>query len=119
MDAQLLADICEKIAGGQSLRAYCRDNELAESSVRRWIAADADAMAHYARACELRGDCIFDEVIEIADDTTKSADDRRIAIDARKWAAGKMNGKYSDKMKHEGTGQNGEMVHEVIWRRAD
>jgi hypothetical protein len=31
-----------------------------------------------------------------------SAEDRRIAIDARKWAAGKLNGKYSDKVKHVG-----------------
>ena len=43
-----------------------------------------------------------DEIIEIADTVTMNADDRRIAIDARKWRAGKLHGKYSDKVKHVG-----------------
>lgn len=98
MDAELLADICDKIMSGQSLREICRNHNLPESSVRRWIAKDDDAMAQYARACEHRADVLFDEVLEIADDKTMSADDRRIAIDARKWASGKLNGKYSDKL---------------------
>ena len=56
----------------------------------------------YARAKEVRADRMADDIVKIADDTSKSPDDRRIAIDARKWRAGKLSGKYSDKVKHVG-----------------
>jgi hypothetical protein len=97
-----LTQVCNEIAEGKSLRAICREKGYAESSVRYWLKDDAEAFAQYARACELRADSMFDAVVEISDNTTMSADDRRIAIDARKWAAGKLNGKYSDKVKHVG-----------------
>lgn len=96
--AEQLAAICDQLAEGKSLRAICRERDLSESSVRRWLAQDGDATAQYAHARELQADSYFDAVIDIADDTTLSADDRRIRIDARKWAAGKLNGKYSDKL---------------------
>lgn len=97
-----ITGICDKLAEGKSLRAICREMGKPESSVRYWLRENGDNFAQYARARELQGDCYFDAVIDIADDTTMSAEDRKIAIDARKWAAGKLNGKYSDKVKHVG-----------------
>lgn len=97
-----ITGICDKLAEGKSLRAICREMGKPESSVRRWIVENGESAAQYARARELQADCYFDQVMDIADDSTMSADDRRIAIDARKWAAGKLNGKYSDKVKHVG-----------------
>ena len=94
--------ICAKLAEGQSLRAICREMGKSESTVRHWIRGDDAIAAQYTRARELQADSYFDAVIDISDDATLSADDRRIKIDARKWAAGKLNGKYSDKMKHVG-----------------
>jgi hypothetical protein len=93
-----LTDICNKLAEGSSLRAICREMDLAESNVRRWLVSDDEGMAQYASARELQADVLFDEVLEIADDTAKAPEDRRIAIDARKWMAGKLRGKYSDKL---------------------
>lgn len=102
MTEEELSIICDKLASGQSLRAICRELGKPESTVRYWLRESGDAFPQYVRARELQADCYFDQVIEIADDTTKTPDDRRIAIDARKWAAGKLNGKYSDKVKHVG-----------------
>jgi hypothetical protein len=55
----------------------------------------------YARAREARADMLVDELVEIADAPLPSGDDpvrlkaeterRRLMIDARKWAAGKLN----------------------------
>lgn len=93
--------ICARLAEGNSLRKICRELELAESTVRYWLRAEGDNFPQYVRARELQADSYFDAVVEIADDTTMNADDRRIAIDARKWAAGKLHGKYNDKIKVE------------------
>lgn len=102
ISADQLTDICNRLSEGNSLRSICRDMGLAESTARKWLKDTPDSYAQYARARELQADSYFDAVLDIADDVTLSADDRRIAIDARKWAAGKLNGKYSDKVKHVG-----------------
>lgn len=100
--AAILAKVYERMAEGESLRSICRDDDMpARSTVNLWLIEDGHS-DHYARAKEVRADLYFEQVVEIADDTSKTPDDRRIAIDARKWAAGKLHGKYSDKVKHVG-----------------
>lgn len=105
MTEQEIADICDQLAIGKSLRAVCRDMGFAESTVRKFLNETPEAYAQYARARELQADALFDDVLDIADGGEKalgSAEDRRIQIDARKWMAGKLKGKYSDKVKHVG-----------------
>lgn len=98
----VLADVFTRMAEGESLTAICLDNDMpARSTVNLWLIEESKS-DEYTRAKECRADGIFEEILSIADDTTKSPDDRRIAIDARKWAAGKLHGKYSEKMKHVG-----------------
>jgi len=81
------------------------------------LAANKDFADHYARACDMRADEVFDEIFEIADDgrndwiETREDDARgwrengeslrrsQIRIDARKWALARMSPrKYGDKL---------------------
>lgn len=106
--SQEIADtICERLADGESLRAICSDDDMpSTSAVCRWLAANDGFREQYAHARELQADALFDDCLAIADGTTLKAkedvQDRRLQIDTRKWMAGKLKGKYSDKVKHVG-----------------
>lgn len=103
---QVADEICERIADGESLRSICRDDEMpATSTVCKWLGKYPEFAEQYARARELQADSLFDDILDIADKGKvglETPEDRRIAIDARKWMAGKLKGKYSDKVKHVG-----------------
>lgn len=93
-----LQEICNRMAEGKSLRAVCRELDFAESSVRYWLNKSEEAFAHSARARELGCDALADECLEIADDDTIKAEDRRIRIDTRIRLIGKWSQRYSDKL---------------------
>lgn len=121
---QKLADrICDRVAGGESLHAICKDPKMpAERSVYRWLNNEKYAAfgLNYARAREIRADKLAEEILEIADDGSKDwtvdKDGREIVdhehiqrsklrVDARKWAAAKLAPKkYSDRMEVSGPG---------------
>lgn len=113
----LFDSICERIADGESVRAICRDEDMpALSTVFKWLSDKPGLAEQYTRACEVRQAHLFDQIIEIADTpvlgekrkTTENGvevvegdmiEHRRLQIDARKWALGKMNPKkYGDKV---------------------
>lgn len=77
------------------------------------IEEDAIKKYAYAHACETRADHIFDEIIEIADDSSNDIEytehgekqnaefiaRSRLRVDARKWCLSKMNPKkYGEKV---------------------
>lgn len=78
-----------------------------------WLDEDEDKKKRYARACEVRAEKIFEEILDIADDATKDeiitesggkienkefVSRSRLKIDARKWVLSKMNPtKYGDR----------------------
>ncbi len=80
----------------------------------------ADFSEQYARARDLQADMLFDEALEIADETLgdwiTTEDEKkvldhehvqrsRLRVDTRKWAAGKLAPKrYGDKLQHTGDG---------------
>lgn len=103
--------ICERLADGHSLRAICAEDDMpSTSTVCKWLAKDSEFAEQYARARELQADALFDDCLNIADKGAKAledAADRRLQIDTRKWMAGKLKGKYSDKTKHEHSGPDG------------
>lgn len=120
---EIFSQIMSHIINGRSLRTILKDHGMpSPETFYRWLNDDDKKAKHYARACEYRADAIFDEIIEIADeserDTIVHDDGRetansewinrsRLRVDARKWIASKLAPKkYGDKFevdnKHEG-----------------
>lgn len=115
MYSQEVADtICELIAEGKSLRSICRQEEMpGKSEVFRWLAENSAFRDQYARAREAQADHFFDEIIEVADDISLDPQSRRVMVDARKWAAGKLRPKvYGEKI--ETTHEVGESVTKIV-----
>lgn len=103
-DPKIGAIICDRLATGESLKTICegKDSEIpCERTVYRWLRQSDDFCQEYARARKDWADAQVEEILHIAD-TEKDAAVARVRIDTRKWAMGKLNGKYSDKLKHVG-----------------
>lgn len=116
-----LADrIFTRIAGGESLRLICKEDDMPDrATVFRWLAANKQFRDQYTHAREAQADSLFDDILEIAD---ASKGDRKIVdgvevvdhehiqrsklrVDARKWMAGKLRPKkYGDKQEIEHSG---------------
>ena len=107
---ELAANICERLAAGESLRAVCRSEGMPpESTVRGWALDDVEGFsAQYARAREIGCYAMADELREIADTPQQGVktkmmpegkteetwgdmiEHRRLQVDARKWLLSKM-----------------------------
>ncbi len=115
--------ICRHLAEGESLRKISKDTAMpAISTVMGWLfdGKHADFSEQYARARDLQADKLFDEALEIADETSDDwirAEDgkkildhehvqrSRLRVDTRRWAAGKLAPtRYGDKLQHTGDG---------------
>jgi hypothetical protein len=111
--------ICERIADGESLRTICLDAAMPHrSTVFRWLATNESFRDQYTRAREAQADALFEEILEIADDTSRDTivkegkdgaeyeaansewiNRSRLRVDARKWMASKLAPKkYGDKL---------------------
>lgn len=117
--------ILSRIMDGKSLKEVCDAEDMpARKTVYEWMAKNEELSNRYARACEIRADHLFDELIQIADtpkpglkiktdadgkvETTEGdmIEHRRLQIDARKWALAKMQPKkYGDKLDLNHAGQ--------------
>ena len=113
---EIAAEICRRLAEGETLRAICRSDDMPhESTVRSWALDDREGFStHYTRARELGYLRLADEILEIADDSSSDTlkDDQgnerlntefvarsRIRIDTRKWLLSKCLPKvYGDKL---------------------
>jgi hypothetical protein len=99
----LAADICRRLADGETLRAICRDDGLPpERTVRTWAFENEAFAPRYARARELGYQTMFEQILEIADNPEADAatvNRDRLKIDARKWMLAKALPKlYGDKL---------------------
>lgn len=111
--------ICDRIAGGESLRTICEDEGMpGRRTVLDWLSDEgmAEFRAKYVRAREAQADWHAEKIIEIADTPlvgrkTKTVDGkvevtegdmiehRRLQVDARKWYAEKLAPKkYGEKV---------------------
>lgn len=115
----LAAEICERLANGESLRSICRDEHMpSDFAVRNWVIHDVEGFAsHYTRARDAGLDVLADEVLEIADDGTNDWMEKhgknggtfiaengeamarsRLRFDARRWYLSKLAPKrYGDR----------------------
>ena len=59
--------ICEWISLGNTLRQWCRDNDIHYSTVYLWMEKDADFSQRFARARDVGHDAIADEALAIID----------------------------------------------------
>ena len=118
--------ICERIAGGESLRSICKDDAMPSmATVCKWLNLHKEFAEQYARAREVQADTLFDEIQDIADDATNDYMERmegdekaaswqfngehvqrsKLRVEARKWMAGKLRPKkYGDKLELEHSG---------------
>lgn len=107
-----------EIEEGASLRSILRRDDMPGRTVFfEWLNEDEKKANQYARACELRADLIFEEILEIADESSKDTiytdkgelpdnewiNRSRLRVDSRKWMLGKMNPK-----------KYGERIHQDI-----
>lgn len=129
---KLGAEICQRLADGESLRAICRDEHMpSESTVRAWaLELDTPFSAQYAKARDLQAQRWSDELLDIADDGTNDWMERqgkdgepalvvngeaiarsRLRVDTRKWLLSKvLPKKYGERVVNE---------HEVSDKLAD
>jgi hypothetical protein len=98
----VLSRVYDEMCEGRSVDAICSDEGMpAASTVYRWL-IDVERCEEYTRAKAVRAEQYAHKVIEVAEDEDIKPDDKRVRIDAYKWVAGKLYGKYSDKVKHVG-----------------
>lgn len=125
------AEICNRLADGESLRSICRDDGMPdEKTVRTWAADPKHPISpHYVRAREVGYHKMADDILDIADDgendwmvregkdgegTAYSVNGEHISrsklrVDARKWLLSKALPKvYGDKVTNAHTGADGE-----------
>lgn len=110
---ELISDITKLISNGMSARKACESMRVYTSTYFDWLAKSEQYAKDHAKAMEARSDKIFEEILEIADDSSndiKYTDNgevinsefvarSRLRVDARKWMLGKMQPKkYGDKL---------------------
>lgn len=104
--------ICDKLTEGVSLRKLCMQDDFpTASTVYVWLDRFPEFAEKYARAREAATEDMLEDIIEIADNPKLEAQDKRVRIDARKWAMSKLKPKkYGDKVGVEHTGPGGGAV---------
>ena len=118
---EIFIDICLEITKGKSLRNILKEEGMPSTSTFFvWLAEDEEKSKQYARACDIRAEVIFDEMLDIADDNTNdyvNSDNiqrSRLRVDTRKWMLSKLNPKkYSDKLQTD-TNITGDIG--IVWK---
>lgn len=128
--------ILERLVSGESLRKICKDENLPSIvTVFKWLAANDAFAKQYARAREEQADTLFDESLDIADETKEDYVKRlhfegatpewvvngeaiaraKLRIDTRKWMAGKLRPKkYGDQIAVDQTINAGDGLLELL-----
>lgn len=133
---ELAADICSRLASGDSLRTVCKDEAMpSRSSVFLWIGKYPEFSDQYAKAKEEAAEALAEEMFDIADNSNNDwmeqhSEDAGLAayklngeniqrsklrVDVRKWYLSKIKPKkYGDKISQEVSGPGGGPVNHSI-----
>jgi len=88
------ASICEWLASGRSLRAFCRQDGTPDlSTITRWIVRHDEFRKQYVQAREAAGYAHADGIVEVVELLRESGIDPQSAkamLDGLKWAAERM-----------------------------
>ena len=111
---KIFDSICELIINGKSLRTALKENNnLSAQTFFIWLREDDDKSKQYARATTERAELMFEDMFDIADDSTSDYTQTesgqifnsehlqrsKLRVDTRKWALSKMMPKkYGDKL---------------------
>ena len=105
------AQFVEIISLGGTLKEAGGVLGVSDSLLCKWLKVPEkeELRKRYARAREDQADAYADRVIDTAQHPTLDPNDKRVRIDAYKWAAGKRKAKvYGDKVMNEHTGPGGQ-----------
>ena len=91
---EIVQDICEWLASGQSLRSYCRQDKVPSlATVTRWIVQTDEFRVQYAHAREAGGFAAADAILDLSNRANEGEVDAmqaRVAMDGYKWSAERM-----------------------------
>lgn len=99
----VVAEICDRLAGGEGLNEICRDDHMpSDDTVYRKMAKEVDFAVRIARAREAQQDAVPEKIVAMAEAAT--AEDWQVVklrIHAYQWRAAKLAPKkYGDKVLH-------------------
>lgn len=94
------AEICERIADGESMDRICKSDNMPKiSTVRRWLEDIPAFAAAVARARAQQAEHFVDTLPDLVDRTDAEPNRLRLMADTRKWLASKaIPLKYGDKL---------------------
>ena len=107
---ELGTKICERISEGESIRTIVKDGAMPSSStVFRWL-LDKDKKEfweQYEKSRNAQAETMFEELLEIADDSDIDVMRARLMVDTRKWYLSKvLPKKFGDKLDMTSEGKN-------------
>jgi hypothetical protein len=130
---RIIDSICEEMCKGRSLRdIIANDKGLISMPVfYEWLDADESKAKQYARACNIRQELMFEDILKISDCedndmyTDKEGNERvnhdviqrdNLRVNSRKWVLSRMNPKkYGDKMDLTSDGEKIESGAKIVW----
>lgn len=128
-------EICNVIAANsKGIKRLCKENEHwpNQDTIFIWLKKHSEFSEQYARAKKCQIDCLVDEILEIADDTThdlienpagylvanaQAVNRARLKIDTRKWLASKLVPKIYGLKPEECSMQDEKFLKELKERR--
>jgi hypothetical protein len=77
--AEIADTICDRLAGGESLRAICTDDGMPDrATVSRWLGRYEEFHDLYGFAREWQAECLVDKILEIARDSSGDYVEKRL-----------------------------------------